>query len=185
MHHTRSSIAGLLAALALAASGLPPSPVRAADPAASGEPPPLVVFLVRHAEKLDASEDPPLTDAGAARAALLADLLRDARLQQVHSTDTRRTRDTAAPVAARVGVDVSLYDPRDLPGLVDALRARGGRHLVVGHSNTTPRVVELLGGDPGTPIEEGGEYDRLYVVTAGPDGRVTTLLLRYGAPPPT
>ena len=35
---------------------------------------------------------------------------------------------------------------------------------MVGHSNTTPALVEALGGDPGSPIESL-EYDRLYMVT--------------------
>ena len=61
------------------------------------------------------------------------------------------------------------------------MRKTGGRHLVVGHSNTTPSVVELLGGDPGSKIEKT-EYDRLYIVTIGADGAVSTLLIRYGAP---
>jgi len=44
------------------------------------------------------------------------------------------------------------------------LKATPGRHLVVGHSNTTPQLTELLGGDGGEPIVEATEYDRLYVV---------------------
>jgi hypothetical protein len=38
----------------------------------------------------------------------------------------------------------------------------------------------MLGGEPGPAVDERGEYDRLYVVTVGPDGTVTTTLLRYG-----
>jgi hypothetical protein len=41
--------------------------------------------------------------------------------------------------------------------------------------------VELLGGDPGYPIEELNEYDRLYILTIG-KGKVNTVLLRYGKP---
>lgn len=77
---------------------------------------------------------------------------------------------------------MQLYDPRDLPGLVEKLRRAGGRHLVVGHSNTTPAVVELLGGEPGQPINEAGEYDRLYNVSIGPDGTTSSVMLRYGEP---
>jgi hypothetical protein len=51
---------------------------------------------------------------------------------------------------------------------------------VVGHSNTTTELVTLLGGEPGTEIEESSEYDRLYILTINPSG-VTTLLLRYGS----
>ena len=140
---------------------------------------PTVVFLVRHAEKVDASRDPELSPAGRMRARALVRVLGDAGIQQVHSTDYLRTRDTAAPLAEELGVETRLYDPRDLDALVETLRAAGGRHLVVGHSNTTPVVVGLLGGEPGDPIEEKSEYDRLYVVWVRGEV-VSTSLLRYG-----
>jgi broad specificity phosphatase PhoE len=138
------------------------------------------VFLVRHAEKASHGPDPELTDAGALRARALASLLRDAGLQAIHSTDYRRTRDTAAPLAAQLGLEVTIYDPEKLAALATDIRQRGGRCLVVGHSNTTPELVGLLGGEPGAAIDEKSEYDRLYVVTIGPEGTVGTVLLRYG-----
>jgi hypothetical protein len=46
---------------------------------------------------------------------------------------------------------------------------------VVGHSNTTPERVSLLGGQP-TPIAET-EFDRLYQVIIADSGEVTTVLL--------
>ncbi len=52
---------------------------------------------------------------------------------------------------------------------------------MAGHSNTTPQLVEALGGDPGEPIDENNEFDRLYQVVIGADGSVTTTLLRYGS----
>ena len=144
---------------------------------------PLVVFLVRHAEKVNAGQDPGLSPQGHQRAAELAVLLRDSGIDHVHSSDFIRTRDTAGAVATTLGLrDVELYDPSDLPALKEQLTQNGGRHLVVGHSNTTPPLVGLLGGDPGAPIDEDSEYDRLYVVTIGDDGTVSTVLLRYGAP---
>lgn len=142
---------------------------------------PLSVFLVRHAEK-QTGEDPALTEAGSKRADALADLLIDADITQIHSSDYQRTRDTAAPLAERLGMSVDLYDPRDLPGMAEQLLAGEGTHLVVGHSNTTPPLVDLLGGEGGTPIVEATEYDRLYLVTRAPDGSVNSVLLRYGDP---
>lgn len=140
----------------------------------------MVVFLVRHAEKVeDGSKDPPLTAAGRARAARLARMLGDAGLTGVYSTDYRRTRETAAPAAASAGLEVRIYDPSKPEALAARLRARAGRYLVVGHSNTVPGLVRALGGDPGPAMSEA-EYDRLYVVLIGPAG-VTTLRLRYGA----
>ena len=80
-------------------------------------------------------------------------------------------------------MSIRLYDPRDLPALAAQLREEGGRHLVVGHSNTTPPLAEELGGDGGEPIYEPTEYDRLYLLTITGD-ETETFLLRYGARSP-
>ncbi|MDH5589991.1 MAG: histidine phosphatase family protein [Gemmatimonadota bacterium] len=152
-----------------------------ADGAASSTDAPVVVYLVRHAERAeDGTNDPPLSPEGEARAALLATLLSDAGITHVHSTDLKRTRGTGAPFTAASGLDVEVYDPRDLPGFAERLRATPGRHLVLGHSNTTPDLVGALGGAPGDPISEM-EYDRFYVVTIPAAGPVSTVLLRFGA----
>ena len=152
--------------------------------AASAETKPLVVFLVRHAEKVDASRDPELSSQGKRRAEQLAKVLRDAQIEFIHSSPYKRTRNTAQPIAHRLDLKVALYDPRNLSALVEKLKSVGGRHLVVGHSNTTPAAAKLLGGEPGEPIHEPSEYDRLYCLTINASGKTTTLLLRYGDPPP-
>jgi len=141
----------------------------------------LTVFIVRHAEKADTSRDAALSNAGRARAKHLARILRDAEIEHVHSTDFKRTRATAAPSAAAFDIKVILYDPRDVQGLVARLRQSKGRHLVVGHTNTIPKTIELLGGDPGFPIDEASEFDRLYIATVGPGASVNTIIMRYGA----
>ena len=141
---------------------------------------PVAVFLVRHAEKTGEESDPGLTETGVARAADLAATLRDAGIEHILSSDYRRTRDTAIPLAETLGLSIEIYDPRDLPGLVIRLAELGGRILVVGHSNTTPAVAELLGGEPGPPIDEA-EHDRLYLLSIGIDRSVSTVLIRYGA----
>ncbi len=141
-----------------------------------------VFFLVRHAEKADQSEDPPLTEAGHARARALAHLLRDAGVDAIFSSDFERCRDTAHPLARDLGLSVTLYDPNKLPELARTLLSSPGRALVVGHSNTTPELAGLLGGDPGPPIPET-EYDRLYVLHHRPGIGTTTTLLRLGARP--
>lgn len=140
----------------------------------------VVVYLVRHAERADdGADDPPLSEAGLARAALLTSMLTDAGVTRVHTTDLKRTRETGALLAARRGLQLTTYDARDLTGLAARIRATPGRHLVLGHSNTTGEAVAALGGDPGGPIDDA-EYDRLYVVTIGADGTVATVLLRFG-----
>ena len=130
------------------------------------------IYLVRHAEKVTGDalsalpdpSDPPLTEAGAERAALLAERLSNAGIERVWSTDTIRTRETAQPLADRLGLAVELYDASDLVAFAAALKEDGRTVLVVGHSNTTPGLAEALGSDPGAPIVEATEYDRLYVI---------------------
>ncbi len=157
-----------------------------APPAQNG---PSLVVLVRHAEKAEApADDPPLSRQGEARARALARTLADAGITRIHSSDTRRTRDTAAPLAAALGLEIELYDPRDLPAMADRLRALPGRHLVVGHSNTTDVLSGLLGGATFGEIVEAWEYNRLYVLTPRPEVRGTapasagfeTVLIRFG-----
>ena len=140
------------------------------------------IFLVRHAEKTLDKTDPGLTDAGKARALALADRLENEGITHIHSSDYIRTRDTAAPLATRLGLNVEIYDAGDLPGIAETLKTTPGRHLVVGHSNTTPQLTELLGGDGGTPIYEATEYDRLYILTTKKGEPVKSYLTRFGAP---
>jgi len=153
---------------------VPPSVAAEAQEAA------VQIFLVRHAEKTADKNDPALTAVGTARAEQLAAMLKDAGISHIHSSDYTRTRDTAAPLAARLGLEVQLYDPRDLAAMAERLKSQSGRHLVVGHSNTTPQLTELLGGNGGTPIVEATEYDRLYYVTISADGQAESALLRFG-----
>jgi phosphohistidine phosphatase SixA len=152
----------------------------ALSPAADGSRAELVVFLARHAEKADDGRDPPLTPAGLERAGLLAALLERQGITGIHSTDYYRTRDTAGPLAEKLGLDVSIYDPAKPGALLAGLMELGGVHMVVGHSNTVPDLVTRLGGEPGDEIDEQSEYDRLYQVTVLDDGTVETVLRRYG-----
>lgn len=166
-------------ASAVPVSGVQGAPADAELPAENG---PVVVYLVRHAEKADdGTADPPLTVAGKIRVRILKTLLTDVDLTQVHTTDWRRTLDTAQPIAEAAGLEPSVYDPADLAGLASAIRAMPGKHFVAGHSNTTPQLVEALGGEPGEPIHDM-EYDRLYIVTIPPGSAPLTTLLRFGEP---
>ena len=137
------------------------------------------VFLVRHAEKADTSRDSELSKVGQLRAKNLAKVLKDAEIEYVHSTDFRRTKATAAPISKQANLRLRIYSPRALKELVTLIRSQKGRHLVVGHTNTVPKTAQLLGGDPGFPIDESNEFDRLYVINMSADGKVTTVLLRY------
>jgi len=80
-------------------------------------------------------------------------------------------------------VELEIYDPKALDALAARLLESRDNALVVGHSNTTRELVDLLGGEGGPPIVEAWECDRLYLLLTH-DGKVTqTILLRL--PPGT
>lgn len=131
-----------------------------------------VIYLVRHSEKLSGS-DPALSELGIARTAALANRLKEAGIAHVFSSDFKRTRQTAAPVAAQSEVDVTIYDARALTPFATELEAFAksakGNILVVGHSNTTPVVASLLTKTE-FPMLNEDQYDHLYVVRQNEDG---------------
>jgi phosphohistidine phosphatase SixA len=169
----RNRIRTILPLVGLLAAGLlAPAPVAAQ--ATDGS----VVIAVRHAERADdgtvSQTDPNLSAIGEERARCLARTLEHAGITRIFSTAYRRTMETAAPVAELLGLEVEDYDPRALEEFAGELRGMGGVILVVGHSNTTPGLVEALGGDPVSPIGES-EYERLYTVFAAPGDTRSTL----------
>jgi broad specificity phosphatase PhoE len=132
------------------------------------------IFVVRHAERADASaggapmmgSDPDLSEAGKARAQSLAAVLKDARIATIYTTEFKRTRQTAEPLAKAVGIEPSLVSSRDMPALVEKVKAATGNVLVVGHSNTVGEVIKSLGvSDPVTLGDT--DYDNLFVVVKG------------------
>lgn len=170
---------GLMAAclLAACASGpaAAPSPGPLAEPAAT-----VRLFLVRHAEA-EAGSDPALTPAGAARAKALAARLEDEGVTEIWSTRTRRSEQTAAPLAVLRGLQVQTYNVLTLPAFASWLRDAPGTKLVVGHSDTAGALAGFLDADPGPSIDEASEFDRLYVIAIDAAGIVRSRIERYGA----
>ncbi|WP_286828998.1 MULTISPECIES: gamma subclass chorismate mutase AroQ [Kordiimonas] len=122
------------------------------------------IYLVRHAEKVaDGTRDPDLTAMGRARADWIAGYLADKGLTGIYSTDYKRTRETAQPTAEKAGLAVNLYDPRALDAFAAELKSKDGVFLVVGHSNTTPMLANLLAG---SHLKYAGEdvYDQIFKV---------------------
>lgn len=157
----------LLARLALALAILAPSAAMA-DPG--------IIYLVRHGEKAAAGKDPALTPQGRQRAQNIATMLHRAGIKAIFSTPTLRTLETAKPLSVELSLPVQQYDAATPKALVDKVKALQGAVLVVGHSNTLPELVRLFGGAPGADIGDD-EYDRLYQLVHGANGKVTTVLL--------
>jgi broad specificity phosphatase PhoE len=145
----------------------------------------VTVFLTRHAERAGGSgamaNDDPLSPAGRERADLLAGLLADSGIQSIFVTEFKRTQETAAPLARKLGVAPKVI--KGVPATVEAIRAvKAGAALVSGHSDTLPEIITALGG-PAIPTIAENEFDNLYVLTiSGKD--VTLVRLHYGTPRP-
>lgn len=139
------------------------------------------VYLVRHAEKGD-GDDPSLTEEGQARAKALATRLKDAGIQRVFATNTRRTRQTVSPTAHRFKLQVQVVAAQDIDAMARSiLDCTGENILVAAHSDTIGPIIEALGGGAIDPIAED-EFDNLYIVTITPPGDVTVKHERYGEP---
>jgi len=140
---------------------------------------PVTIFLVRHAEKADdGTKDPPLTAAGAARAARLRDMLLAADIERIYSTDYQRTRQTAKPLADTLGLPVTTYPSFDSTFITALPRKHTGQHiLMTGHSNTIPATVNHLTGSSYADLQEM-EYDKVFVVS-GQEGQWSVVQLRY------
>jgi phosphohistidine phosphatase SixA len=121
--------------------------------------------LLRHAEKETGVQDPGLTQVGHARANFIADWWGDPRrkIEVVWSSNYRRTRETAGPLAEQLGVQIRIYDADDLPALAARLREEDVNAVVIGHSNTTPQLAALLCACEVPPMDET-DYERAYQV---------------------
>ena len=75
-------------------------------------------------------------------------MLKDAGITAIFATQYKRTQQTAAPLAAALGVTVVTIPSADTARLVAKVKAAPGNVLVVGHSNTVPDVIKGLGVEP-------------------------------------
>jgi broad specificity phosphatase PhoE len=139
------------------------------------------VFVVRHAEKADQSDDAALSAAGKRRAVALAELLRSAGVTHVITSEFRRTQQTAAPTATARGLTSEHVPARDLAALVAKLRAAGPDAvvLVVAHSNTIPPMLTALGWPNDIALQDR-DYDDVFVLVPREGRRPSVVRLKYG-----
>jgi phosphohistidine phosphatase SixA len=195
---SRRRLTALLAVTAIAAVGLvaPPAAAGPADARSrrpAGGPADRVVILVRHAEVLaDAGRDPGLSPAGDARAQALADALADEHPALIIVSDTQRSRQTAAALAARSGTRVRVVDvaggglQTHVAAVIAAIPVYTvGPIVVVGHSNTLPLIAAALGA-PAQPDLAHDCYDVLWRLTRPRQAHAAVRFEagHYGAPSP-
>ena len=134
------------------------------------------IFLLRHAEKeINVDSDPSLTVVGRQRAEKLVGIFQSVNISAIFSTEYKRTLQTATPLAEALGLEIRRYDPRALDKFAEQLQQETGNLLVIGHSNTTPQLSELLGGKSFGQIDDS-EYNVLYRLQISGTSITTDLL---------
>jgi broad specificity phosphatase PhoE len=131
------------------------------------------LYLLRHFEKQLDESNPSLTVTGQQRAKQLAIALAAAGVQEIYSSDYNRTKETVTPLAERLGLTIKLYDPAKLDALAAILASSTATIVIAGHSNTTPALVRLLGGQADEMDES--QYGTLFNLHKAGDKTVTIL----------
>jgi phosphohistidine phosphatase SixA len=145
---------------------------------------PATVFLVRHAERSGPAMEDPITAAGQVRAELLARMFSEAGVTRIVTSDYRRTRETAAPLAKKLGLTPVVVKGGDDRVVAKALAdtPAGTATVAVRHSGEIERTLEQFGAAYKVPKILETEYDRLLILTFQ-NGKLAALrTLRYGAP---
>ncbi len=122
------------------------------------------VVLVRHGEKASKAPDTELSDLGRRRAEALAGELLPLGPAVLYATERRRTQETLAPLARKLGLTLQVKPPEDSPGTAREIlaRHRGKVVVVCGHSDTLADLAAGLGFPGDFPPVTG--YDGLWVL---------------------
>ena len=146
------------------------------------------IIFVRHTdtENILGDIDPQLSLLGHQRADLLADVIQDidvvAGVDAIYASEHLRTRETAAPISERLGIDVQVKNPYLVEPFMNQvlLDHKGEIVLVITLEDALAPLVEELHGSKNIPAMALDEYDNIYIVTIPWFGKVKTLRLRYG-----
>jgi broad specificity phosphatase PhoE len=131
-------------------------------------------IILRHAEKDTTAAgsqmmqaDPPLNSKGLERAQSLISKFRKYKISKIYSTNYNRTKSTALPLANSIGLSINNYDPRNLKAFADELKSAAIQSktiLIVGHSNTSPRLVNILLGKELYKDLDESVYNQYWIV---------------------
>ena len=147
-----------------------------------------IFIILRHAEKdttVAGSQmmqaDPPLNIKGQERAQSLIRKFKKYKISKIYSTHYNRTKSTVLPLANSIGLSINNYDPKQLITFADELKTQVNHSktiLIVGHSNTSPKLVNLLiKKDQFKDLDES-IYDSFWIVTSKND-KTKAKMMKY------
>ena len=130
------------------------------------------IYIVRHTEKYtgkDAGRDPLLIATGMQRAGDLMRFLQDKKIKHIYVTPYKRTGMTADSMRIQLGIDTVHYKADtlcdDLVKKITEKNDLGSAILIIGHSNTLPKIIRRLGvlDYPQADIPDN-EHDNIFLV---------------------
>lgn len=131
-----------------------------------------IILLVRHAEKVDSSQDPDLSPEGKLRAERLVKKIGKFRPGAFYSTNYKRTRDTLVPLASKRKREIQIYDARKPQELIDQImKSETKRFVISGHSNTIPGLANLVSKKELFKNLDDSEYSVIWLLKIK-DGKV-------------
>ncbi|MDB5061280.1 MAG: hypothetical protein JWP67_1123 [Mucilaginibacter sp.] len=144
------------------------------------------IWVVRHAEKEASAPsapnpDPNLSEDGKKRAIALAKVLKHENIKNIFVTQTKRSGQTAKPLAVQASILPRIYTDSIKPFAKTLLtNFKGTKVLVVGHSNTVMPLLGALGAD--MPLDKLNEedFDMIFKVTIKDFGKVNLDVYYYG-----
>lgn len=145
----------------------------------------VTVILVRHGDR-DHGTDPDeeLNALGQSRAEELARVLGDSGVTHIFATELKRTQQTAAPLAAKLKMKVTVIPAAETAAQEKALRElpAGSVALVVSHGDKMPELLKAFGHSIKAFFKL--EYDRLYFLSLVGGKSVGLTQIRFGAQRP-
>ena len=127
------------------------------------------IYLVRHAEK-QSGNDPVLTESGNKRAGALLELLKNKGVKHIYVTQFKRTQMTGDSLRIQLGIDTVQYKAdttgEDVLNKILSHNDAGKTILIIGHSNTIPKIIRQFGAADFEPVNiPDAEFDNLYLLT--------------------
>ena len=124
------------------------------------------IYLFRHSEKLT-GKNPALSEEGKARANNLVTFFKEYQNIHIFSSNYKRTLQTAAPLQTYFNTDVNVYNAGELSDLKNELLKLKGVVVVIGHSNTTPQLAELLSNEK-VPAMSETQFTQYFILNKKP-----------------
>ncbi len=143
---------------------------------------PTILLFVRHAERAeDGTRNPPISEEGKERAENLSKIISGYNISAIYSTPYKRTMMTAKPTADELGIEVQEYG---LQGVDEFLKRiitenNGKTVLIVGHSNTTPALTNMVLGNERFEQLDEDKYGDLFVVITTDYGKGAVVLNKF------